>query len=63
MSDRAEDGETLWSVWRQDDTGHRFEVARGLSASDAARALARFEASEHKQMYWIAATGRQAEDR
>lgn len=63
MNDRADDGETLWSVWRQDDTGHRFEVARGLSAADAARALERFEASGHKQTYWIAATGRQAEER
>jgi hypothetical protein len=57
MSDPAEDGETRWSVWRQDDHGHRFEVARELSAADAERELQRFEASGHKQTYWIAPTG------
>lgn len=46
-------GELAYSVWRQDDNGNRFEVARGLSWAAASRSLARFEASGHKQMFWI----------
>jgi len=45
-----------WSVWRQDDSGNRFEVSRGLSRTNAARELARFESLGHKQTYWTAPT-------
>lgn len=45
--------EDLWSVWRQDDSGNRFEVARGLSHSAAEKAFKEFEKRGHKQTYWI----------
>lgn len=50
---RAED---LWSVWRQDDNGNRFEIARGLSRKAAETAAKGFEESGHKQTYWIELT-------
>ena len=55
MADTRHD-ESRWSIWRQDDHGNRFEVARGLSSADAERELARLEASGHKQTYWIEPT-------
>ena len=45
-----------WSIWRQDDNGSRFEVARRLSLADAGPQLDRFEARGHKQHYWLAPT-------
>ena len=56
MSDPGTDAATRFSVWRQDDHGNRFEVARGLSRAEAARELERLEAAGHKQTYWIEAT-------
>jgi hypothetical protein len=41
--------ETIWIVWRQDDNGNRFEVARHTS-----REAAELEARGHKQAYWVA---------
>ena len=42
---------TLWRVFRVDDHGNRFEVARDLSEAAADRLLREFEAKGHKQTY------------
>jgi hypothetical protein len=47
----------LWVVWRQDDNGNRFEVARVESREDADALAATMEARGHKQLYWVAAAG------
>jgi hypothetical protein len=44
-----------WIVWRQDDNGNRFEVARRESRADAESLAATMEARGHKQTYWVAA--------
>lgn len=43
-----------WAVWRQDDNGNRFEVARKDSRADAEELAAVMEARGHKQLYWVA---------
>lgn len=43
-----------WVVWRQDDNGNRFEVARKDSRADAEELAAAMEARGHKQLYWVA---------
>lgn len=43
-----------WVVWRQDDNGNRFEVARRDSRADAEELAATMEARGHKQLYWVA---------
>jgi hypothetical protein len=43
-----------WIVWRQDDNGNRFEVARKDSRADAEELAAVMEARGHKQLYWVA---------
>jgi hypothetical protein len=43
-----------WIVWRQDDNGNRFEVARKDSRVDAEQLAAVMEARGHKQLYWVA---------
>jgi hypothetical protein len=62
--DRAVDTETdpdagpdRWIVWRQDDNGNRFEVARRESRVEAEELAATMEARGHKQTYWVAAAG------
>ena len=45
----------LWIVWRQDDNGNRFEVARRESRVEAEELAATMEACGHKQTYWVAA--------
>ena len=52
----ADTAGTGFSVWREDDHGHRFEVARALSAEEAAHRVERLEAGVHKQRYWVEAT-------
>jgi hypothetical protein len=42
-----------WELWREDDNGNRFLVARG-SREDPEQQRLQFEASGHKQRYWIA---------
>ena len=42
-----------WELWRQDDTGNRFLVARGRREELEQQRL-QFEALGHKQMYWVA---------
>lgn len=42
-----------WTLWRQDDNGNRFVIAR-FGAREAADAeQRRFEALGHKQTYWV----------
>jgi hypothetical protein len=43
-----------WIVWRQDDNGNRFEVARFRARADADALAATMEARGHKQTYWVA---------
>jgi hypothetical protein len=47
-SPKAEDN---WLVFRQDDNGNRFEVARNLSREAALEMVERLEALGHKQSY------------
>jgi hypothetical protein len=42
-----------WTVWRQDDNGNRFEVARYGSRAEAELLAATMEARGHKQIYWV----------
>jgi hypothetical protein len=46
-----------WIVWRQDDNGNQFEVARHERRADADALAATMEARGHKQTYWVAAAG------
>lgn len=43
-----------WVVWRQDDNGNRFEVARKVSRAEAEELAAVMEARGHRQTYWVA---------
>jgi hypothetical protein len=45
----------LWVVWRQDDNGNRYEVARFADRGEADELAATMEARGHKQLYWVAA--------
>jgi len=40
-------------IMRQDDNGNQFEVTRVTSRCKAEALVRRYEASAHKQMYWI----------
>lgn len=42
-----------WTLWRQDDNGHRFLISRHASQAQAQAARAELEKGCHKQMYWI----------
>jgi hypothetical protein len=44
-----------WIVWRQDDNGNRFEVARFRERADADAFATTMGARGHKQIYWVAA--------
>lgn len=44
-----------WVVWRQDDNGNRFVVARKASRAEADELAAEMEARGHKQLYWVEA--------
>lgn len=44
-----------WIVWRQDDNGNQFEVARRESRTEADDLAATMEARGHKQIYWVTA--------
>ncbi|GAA4604121.1 hypothetical protein BJY16_004873 [Actinoplanes octamycinicus] len=46
--------EQRWVVWRQDDNGNRYVVARGRSRAEADELAATLEARGHKQLYWVA---------
>jgi hypothetical protein len=43
-----------WIVWRQDDNGNRYIVARKPSRAEADELAATLEARGHKQLYWVA---------
>ena len=43
-----------WIVWRQDDNGNRFEVARYDTRTGADLLAATMEARGHKQIYRVA---------
>jgi Ion transport protein N-terminal len=45
--------EGAWELWRQDDNGNRFAIARFGSAEAAEAEQRRFEALGHKQTYWV----------
>jgi hypothetical protein len=40
-------------LWRQDDNGHKFLIETFPCRADAFMAMKEFEASLHKQTYWI----------
>lgn len=42
-----------WELWRQDDNGNRFRIARFASRESAEAEQRRFEALGHKQTYWM----------
>jgi len=62
MADRTPEGagapsaRAVWSLWRRDDHGHEFEIARGLPRGEAERRAAELEARGHEQDYWVAPT-------
>lgn len=51
MSEPAAKG--AWALWRQDDNGNRFLIARFDSAEAAEAEQRRYEALGHKQTYWV----------
>ncbi|HZS08816.1 MAG TPA: GNAT family N-acetyltransferase [Blastocatellia bacterium] len=42
-----------WTLWRQDDNGHRFPVESFPTRHEAEAVLREFEARHHKQTYWL----------
>ena len=54
--DKDDRDKHVWSVWRQDDNGNRFEVAVNLTRDQAEQRVQKFESHgyEHKQTYWVA---------
>jgi len=42
-----------WTVWRQDDNGHRFVVAHHADRESAETQVAEMQARGHKQLYWV----------
>ena len=42
-----------WELWRQDDNGNRFRIARFAVREQADAEQRRFEALGHKQTYWV----------
>ena len=59
MSETGADGG--WALWRQDDNGNRFLIARFDSAEAAEAEQRRYEALGHKQTYWVEAADPPAE--
>jgi DNA-binding LacI/PurR family transcriptional regulator len=49
-----------WVVWRQDDNGNRYEVARFDDQAEAQASADSLEAAGHRQIYWIAPAEKQA---
>jgi hypothetical protein len=50
----AGDQSRRWTVWRQDDNGHRCVVSRHDSRAEADSVAATMEARGHRQTYWVA---------
>jgi hypothetical protein len=42
-----------WVVWRMDDNGNQFEIARFPSLEEAHKLAKEFESRGHKQTYWV----------
>ena len=42
-----------WALWRQDDNGNRFLIARFATAESAEAEQRRYEALGHKQTHWV----------
>ena len=42
-----------WELWRQDDNGNRVMIRAFAERDEAEAELARFEALQHKQTYWL----------
>ncbi len=42
-----------WIVWRQDDNGNQFEVARKDSRAEAEELATAMETRGHKQTFWV----------
>lgn len=42
-----------WELWRQDDGGHQFLVARFSTREEAEREMRVYEDRGHKQVYWV----------
>lgn len=55
MTSTTEEPAGGWVVWRQDDNGNRYEVARTATRTEADRLAATMEARGHKQTYWVSA--------
>jgi len=49
------DDRPQWTVWRQDDNGHRFVVAHHADRQSAEAQAAQMQARGHKQLYWVEA--------
>lgn len=43
----------MWELWRQDDGGHQFLIARYATLDEAEREMRDYEARGHKQVYWV----------
>ncbi len=41
-----------WTVWRQDDSGNKYQIGANLTEEQARALVADFEARGHKQTYW-----------
>jgi len=41
-----------WTLWRQDDNGHKFLIQTGLTQNNAKQLVEQYEQKGHKQMYW-----------
>jgi hypothetical protein len=50
----------MWELWREDDNGSRFLVARG-SREDLEEQRLEFEGRRHKQRYWVVPARRTAD--
>ncbi|WP_169734286.1 hypothetical protein [Hamadaea tsunoensis] len=46
----------LWVVWRQDDNGNRYIVAKHETREAAEAQAQEMEARGHKQTYWVEKT-------
>jgi ribose 5-phosphate isomerase B len=42
-----------WIVWRRDDNGNQYEVARYDSKEEAEATAEEFESRRHRQVYWV----------
>lgn len=52
-ADDVADEAGAWELWRQDDNGNLFRIARFSSRAAADAEQRRFEAQAHKQTYWV----------